>query len=148
MILRGDGDALLELTVLGYQYPDLVSGGWDANWLVIQGRVNANGQVWTFADPCLTTWEVQQLIEWMGVVEGGQAGRTLTFTEPNLAFAQVATPVPAVRVRLSHEAAFPWVTGDHKPTEIMCPVALNDWPAVVRSLRDQLAAYPVKVTRA
>ncbi len=56
MLLEGDDGAAVELRVVGYQFPgdevDAVSGDWDANWLVIAGRVRtATGEEWTSATP-------------------------------------------------------------------------------------------------
>ena len=107
MILRGAGDTTLELTVLGYQYPDVTGGGWDANWLIVRGSVKTAEHEWTFADPCLTTWELQHLVRWMESIGGADAHPTVAFTEPCLAFSYEPAPAASIRVRLSSEAACP-----------------------------------------
>jgi hypothetical protein len=70
VLLRGDDGVEVELRIAGYQFPDAevdpVGRGWDANWLVIAGRVRtAPGEEWTFRDPGLTTWEVAEVADWL-----------------------------------------------------------------------------------
>lgn len=102
MRLRGDDGQLVELSVVGYQFPDLEqfahSANWDpdsdANWLVIRGAVHQRRRSWSFEDPCLLTDEAAELGGWLRGVAGGTIGParrlgtrpgSLDFLEPNLA---------------------------------------------------------------
>lgn len=66
----------VELHIAGYQFPGARPDGdddWDANWLIISGRVDAGEHLrWGFRAPSLTTWEVSELIEWMRQVSAGE----------------------------------------------------------------------------
>ncbi|QHT55911.1 hypothetical protein GXP71_07380 [Cellulomonas sp. H30R-01] len=119
----GDG-ASVDLRLVGYQFPGAVGappGDWDANWLVVRGRVRlADGRAWTFTDASLTTWDARDLDGWLrGVVSGHVAPvrqdapeeDLLAFTEPCLAFSLAARDdsVATVRVHLSLECAPPWL---------------------------------------
>jgi hypothetical protein len=114
--------ATVELAPASYQFgPAAEPREWDANWLIIRAHVVlANGRSWSFADPCLTTWEARQLTSWLeGVVagevmpfefDGGEDERLLMFTEPVVAFS-LADRVGAtvtLRVHLSLDARPPW----------------------------------------
>jgi len=77
--------------------------------------------VWSFEDPCLTTWEGRLLGRWLHEVvagavapspsDGGKDERPVVFTEPNLALSLAAADQETVniRVHLSHEALPPWL---------------------------------------
>jgi hypothetical protein len=89
----------VELEPVGYQFPDYrprrgeAYDEWDANWLVIRGRITAPDSSWSFADPCLTRAEADELRGWLSHVAdghvrpaaevvGGQGN--VFFTEPNV----------------------------------------------------------------
>jgi hypothetical protein len=98
--LLSSDEASVELSIAGYQFPDLQGRGdrdWDANWLQICGAVVlADGKTWSFEDPSLTTWEAAELGQWLREAADGsvkpwplgteEAEPLLCFTEPNLAF--------------------------------------------------------------
>ncbi|MEH3077262.1 MAG: hypothetical protein PGN11_11375 [Quadrisphaera sp.] len=75
MVLEGEDGASVELSVVGYQFPDVVApdgDDWDANWLVIAGHVRTcDGRTWTFRDPGLTTWEVAEVAAWLDRAAAG-----------------------------------------------------------------------------
>lgn len=114
MRLGEPGGDVLDLQVVGYEFgleqlgpePD----GWDADWLIIAGRVQlADGTTWRFRDPALLAGEAAELLDWLqddarsspspvadvlGTPDGewpwdADATRRhwLSFIEPNLAFA-------------------------------------------------------------
>ncbi|RPJ46751.1 MAG: hypothetical protein EHM21_08505 [Chloroflexi bacterium] len=92
-------DSSFYLTILGYQHPDAAGEPYDANWLSIHieavgpdplhpGRKGA----WTGTDPCLLTYEVGWLADWLQAI-GGSASRNgnppapaISFLEPVLLF--------------------------------------------------------------
>lgn len=143
----------LGLRVVRYQYPGnqpKERRDWDANWLMIEGRVQTNSRSWTFVDPCLVTWELETLIAWLEAVRQGTAADRLTFTEPLLEFeigADDAAGV-AIHARLHMEAL-----SLHKPeheTTWHEGVALNlctsfkDLSDAVNMLRAQFTMYPIR----
>ena len=106
MVLRGRG-ASLRLSIVRYQFPQITTGEYDANWLIIQGHVSINDRSWTFRDPSLTTFEVRQLANWLERLERGEnAGSRCDFIEPNLQFER--TSEKAIRVSFALESAPPW----------------------------------------
>jgi hypothetical protein len=150
--------ASVELTIAGYQFPDLQSrhdNDWDANWLQISGAaVLTDGKTWSFEDPSLTTWEAARLGQWLrgaadGTVEpspfgAGEADRLLCFTEPNLAFGleeRIGAQL-RLRVHFSLEALPPWLSGAEQPdifdyhldlevTAAQVRMAAADWAAAL-----------------
>lgn len=113
----------IELRPVRYQFPATVGsepGEWDANWLVVRGRVRlADGQHWRFEDACMTTWEAEALARWLRRVAADEViaspfpageGHLLAFTEPNLAFslAETRDEFRTIRVHFSFEASPPW----------------------------------------
>lgn len=85
----------------------------DANWLMISGEGRtSDGRSWRFRVPALTTWDVNELINWLRAVTVGAIPTAtspeesadpmdrfededwLTFVEPNVAFAVGVTSIP------------------------------------------------------
>lgn len=133
MRLTSRDGGYIELWPEAYQLdapvPDLFDGEADDDWLVTGCRVRtADGDEWSFVQPCLTTEEAEGLAVWLGQVAAGVVTPTpaaptstaeglFAFTEPNLAFSLEHADVERARVRvhLSHESMPPW-----KPN--------HDWP--------------------
>ena len=88
MILQSRDFSAFELRVAGYQFPDIESAEFDANWLVVEGLVApADERAWKFRDPALLTWEVEDLCNWLEAVASGQdVEESADFMEPNLRF--------------------------------------------------------------
>ena len=127
MRLDSEDGASVDLRLVGYQFPGAVGappGDWDANWLVVRGRVRlADGRARSFTDASLTTWDARDIGGWLrGVVSGHVAPvrqdapeeDLLAFTEPCLAFSLAARDEAGatVRVHLSLECAPPWLHQD------------------------------------
>nr|WP_143598363.1 hypothetical protein [Phycicoccus duodecadis] len=139
----------------GYQFPAMTTpGDWDANWLIVEGAVRlATGESWSFRDPCLTTWEVSSLVDWLRQVADGSVQpsafpsdddeeRLQVFTEPNLAFSLAARSQARVtlRVHFSLESLPPRLREDRDLDLFDFFVPLNVREAEAQSAADALAA--------
>jgi hypothetical protein len=158
--------ALVELRPAGYQFSD--AGGtaaeaaaptagshadWDANWLVIRGDVTAaDGRSWSFADPCLTTWEAERLSVWLDAVSRDAAEQdAAVFTEPNISFFIDGRDGDRVRmrVRFSHEslpASWPrdvagWQSGEYL---VALGVSIADLAAAAHAWDGERQAFPAR----
>jgi hypothetical protein len=157
----GDG-ASVELRVVRYQYPGVAASGtrdWDANWLVVRGDAHtAQGEAWSFSDPCLTTWEARELTVWLREATDGRvapteapadSGELFVFTEPNIALSVAAREGESVviRVHLSLEGAPPSLAdSDPDIWDFFVPITMSpdSLRAAAASWEDDLAAYPVR----
>ena len=94
----------VDLTVTSYQFGGGRSVGdqrdWDANWLMVHGKVWDGDRSWEFSDPCMTTWEARELAGWLRgltnaspeTVESAEPDELrLWLTEPNLTFELAGT---------------------------------------------------------
>lgn len=161
MRLQEADGARVELHLTGYQYPGLHGSGegdWDANWLNVRGEVrDASGQQWRFLDPCLTTWEANQLGAWLrGILVGSVAAagmgaeerRILSFTEPNVAVSLAARDATdaTVRFHFSLESGPPWLPTDDSMDffDFFVPItaSLGDVARAVEEWDQDLAALP------
>ena len=146
MTLTGDG-VELSLGVLGYQYPDEIDY-WDGNWLIIDGAVTHPQGSWRFRDACLTSFELQQLAEWLnGVARGIPDPNSGYFTEPCLEFRYASEPEPMIDVIVTHECAPPWL-GTHEErmqgTRLSFPLSVNDPQALSDAVRGLLEQFPIR----
>ncbi|WP_340537977.1 WapI family immunity protein [Nocardioides sp. GXZ039] len=128
---------------------------WDANWLVVAGVVGLpDGSTWSFEDPCLTTWEARELLDWLRQVRDGlvqpstwdsDEERLLVFTEPNLAFSLAARTEGSVTIR-AHLSLESGPAEESELFEYFVPLELTS-KALVDAIVDwesALRAFPVR----
>ena len=117
----------------------------DANWLIVEGRVEHPRGAWSFRDPCLTNFEVNRLARWFdGIADGKPDRNACSFIEPNLEFC-VAQGMRAIKVRLAHGCGPPWLEARERRqagTTISFALRDNDPRTVAASLRELLLAFP------
>jgi len=163
--LTSTDGAAFELRLSGYEYPDLTTPGEpDANWLVVHGQVRtAAGESWTFDEPDLTTWEAQELLDWLHAAAEGRleptddpgsemVTSTLMFVEPNLAFsvAAVEDEHTLLRVHLSLEAVAgkPGCTAEPRPRIYEYSIPLRvDWAQLLTAAKQwssDIAPFPAR----
>src|SRR5918995_5476502 len=105
MILRSRDLSEFELRVSGYQFPDMESDEWDANWLIVEGRISpVDERAWEFSDPALLTWEVERLSNWLEALASGRPVEDgEDFVEPNLRFEVVGSDEDTITIRVYFE---------------------------------------------
>lgn len=97
--LHGDK---LQLWISAYQFPDPDGYYLDLNWLSINVIWQRAEAVWQASDPCLTTEELSDLLDWFKL--GEKANESIEFMEPCLKFSWLTeNDIPRLRVYLQHE---------------------------------------------
>jgi len=144
-----DGNEL-ELSIVGYQFPEVEADPWDSNWLLVALRVVSPKGTWEVVDPCLTTWETKHLMAWMvNVAARDPAAPPIAFTEPNLTF--TARPKPRSPKRVLLGASFqlelrpPWLGKGGSGSGDLCvdlDVARSDVARAAASLLTDLIRFP------
>ena len=86
MIIKGLDKQTIEIKITNYQYPASLNRDWDGNWLNIYLKVESKVGNWQTVDPSLTTWEIQELIDWFNDLAKNTKPKwtDMEFTEPNL----------------------------------------------------------------
>jgi hypothetical protein len=147
MKLQGDG-IHIELAIEGYQFGAIIDDWWDANWLVVRGRVETPDGTWNFRNACLTTFELQQLALWFDrVAERNAEAESIDFTEPNVGFEFLPQPQAVIRVRFAYESAPSWATDRGEGAMLTVPVALNEPRLLATRVREWLRNFPVRGKR-
>jgi hypothetical protein len=143
MRLTGTDGQSLNLEILGYQFPDPRPDEYDSNWLRIKGAGACSRGHWTFVDPCLLTFEVAALADWLEcVASGGSCSSEITFIEPNLSFHQQSG---ALRVYFELEARPAWAASKEAPAEDLWldfPASTEMLRVGAMALRHQLQRFP------
>lgn len=62
-ITNSQGDTFI-LSILGYQFSQATGDYWDDSWLMVRLTISVTGRTWVVTDPCLTTLELQYMIDW------------------------------------------------------------------------------------
>ncbi|WP_144096040.1 hypothetical protein [Croceicoccus sediminis] len=134
----------LRIGVERYQFPDIVDDEWDSNWLIVAGEADLDGRSWSFRDPCLTTFEVERLANWLDGIAVHEPVRSICgFTEPNLEFECVSDK--SVRISFSMEALPPWAPPDSDVGDIGFEVPIdNALSATASCLRRMLSRFPIR----
>ena len=146
MLLRGRR-ASLRLSILRYQFPQITTGEYDANWLIIRGHASLDDRSWTFSDASLTTFEVRQLADWLdSLARGDEVEPQCDFIEPNLQFERNSDKT--IRVSFALESAPPWAKPDDSWNEHGFEVLIDKHlKTAAEQLRAQLRAFPERGDR-
>jgi hypothetical protein len=143
-----DRCSIVELQILGYQFPHLETKEYDSNWLIVAGNITHQRGSWQFTDPCLLTYEAEQLASWMDAVADAELPSDYcAFTEPTLEFrALLNIDRPVVRLYFDLEARPSWAT---KVEEIFLEFAIEDLDlrSIAQQWRTELSAYPERASR-
>ena len=88
MIIKAVNNQIVEIRLLGYQFPHSLDKEWDGNWLNLYFKIESQVGNWQTTDPSLTTWEIQLLIDWLNELADNKQPKfiELGFTEQNLSF--------------------------------------------------------------
>ena len=104
--VASDG-SFLELSIVGYEFPELERVPYDSNWLFIAGHAASACREWEFREPCLLTYEVAALAEWLEArSKDVSKGSDIQFIEPHLYF---RWNHGVLEVQLDLECLPPWV---------------------------------------
>ncbi len=100
----------LELSILGYEFPDGKGDMYDVNWLEVGVAYDDGSLSFRQKDSCLLAGELAELTEALdGIVEGRETGTIQTFMEPYLTFAVTRVgEVYAVQVRFVYDTSEGW----------------------------------------
>ena len=143
MHLLGSDGSSLELSVVGYQFPELEAVPYDLNWLVIAGRASLGGREWKFQEPCLLTYEAAALADWLearskDASNDGEIG----FIEPNLCF---KWSQGALQINLDLECLPSWALHDKvEEFYLRFSPSSDELASAASSLREDLLKYPVR----
>jgi hypothetical protein len=80
----------LELSVAGYEFPDVLKDPYDANWLVIRAALQSVHGAWRWQveDAGALTWELADCVAWLRALSAGQTVpvEQYGFSEPDISF--------------------------------------------------------------
>ena len=149
MRLRG-GEAEFEMRVAGYQFPNLPNEPYDADWLNISVSVKHPRGSWRKTDPCLLTFELAGLIDWLERLAAERpAHAEEVFMEPELRFEWFGGGRGVLRVYLHYSLRPAWAPyhGPGEEEELFVEFALTpeELRGAARSLRADLERFPVRV---
>jgi len=148
MKLSGCDGISFELTITGYEFPDIEQDIYDADWLNVHTKVSHPLGSWSAQYPCLFTYEVEWLARWLEKIASHPAvPDTRFFTEPNLAFSLFSKNdgEQMLQVNLSHEMAPPWLGSEDEAIEglsIDFRLRELDLTGAAQSLCEALKRYP------
>src|SRR5438105_12728293 len=95
-----------ELSLVGYQHPEISDDEYDANRLSVRVDLRTSRGYLSQTEPALLTWEVGWLALWLeNLAREIRQDERQDFTEPNLSFRHVSTEgdLVALQVGLSQE---------------------------------------------
>jgi hypothetical protein len=146
MTFKGIYEQTVELTITNYQFPDNQEGDWDGNWLILYLNVDSKVGKWQTTDPCLATWEMQDIIDWFDELSADKkpAFRLLTFTEPNLSFELLNEPADdtkMIRIKFDLECRPDFATDD-KEYFVDISADKDELIAIKQGLEAELGNFP------
>ena len=131
-----------ELIVKSYEYPNHFNNKydyWDSNWLMINCNIVDGKNTWSFIEPCFTTFEINNLIEWFIKIDTNDYSKTdIMFVEPLIKFEVLKDNL---RLRLSGESKPKWFTSEN---DYIIDFMLNDinFKLISEQLRSDSKNFP------
>lgn len=112
-IALGGADALISMDIVGYQFAQPTYDAWDSEWLLVKADVVSPDGGWSFENPCLTTFELAEMSEWLASVHSLTAEQSLNFTEPNICLEWgLGREGLWISFHFSQESSPPWCSPD------------------------------------
>lgn len=144
MLRFASGRSLLELSIVGYQFPQTMSGS-GANWLRVEISARNEIENWKATDPCLETLDLPRLAEWlMELPQGVPSENPLEFTEPCLVF---EAPPGKLRVYFDLELRPDWNhrrTGGELEVWVEFPLDDIDPHTAARAIMAAASRFPYR----
>ena len=111
-ILFIENSKRLELSILGYEFPDGRGDLYDRNWLNVGVAYDGGSLSFRQKDSCLLSFELAALTEAVDAILAGRESGTITdFTEPYLTLAVTRVEdVYALQVRFVYDTEGKWKT--------------------------------------
>jgi hypothetical protein len=144
MKFKSDDGTAFELHLVRYEHPDVTEDLWDSNWLVVSGKVTAGDQSWLFMEPCVTTFELEALSQWLEDLSSHPS--EVTFAEPNLAFSYMPWPSPVIQIRFAAGSAPPWLREQERQqgATLEFTTSTEHARALAAELRQALEEFPTR----
>ncbi len=100
----------LELSILGYEFPEAEGDYFDANWLNVGIRYEDGSLSFRQIDSCLLAFELAELTDTLdAILEGRETGTMTDFMEPYLALSVTRTGERFdVQARFVYDTGSPW----------------------------------------
>lgn len=148
MIFKGVNDQSVELKITNYQFPETTDRDWDGNWLNIYLKVKSDLGHWQTIDPALTTWEVQEIIDWLTNLSENKEPewKELRFTEPNLFLELINIPTDDIkRIRIKFGLEFKSQSAkENREYFIEIEADNQELSRLSAELKDELMKYPIR----
>jgi hypothetical protein len=149
MIFKGIENQTVELKITNYQFPNINDGDWDGNWLNIYLNVKSKVGHWRTVDASLTTWEVQELVNWFDTLSKNVIPKyvEMCFTEPNLSFELQSSSVSdnkAIRIKFNLESR-PQSATDDKEYFVDLMANNDELKRLALDLQSELDKYPERM---
>jgi hypothetical protein len=146
MTFNGIDNQSVELKITNYQFPEIVDGDYDSNWLNIYLNVKSKVGHWQTIDPSLTTWDMQRLINWFDNLSKDIEPEYLeiAFLEPNLCFElldRFNSQIKTIRIIFDYESK-PQSASDEKEYFVDIIVDNDELKRIKLDLEKELENYP------
>lgn len=146
MIFSGVDNRTIELKISNYQFPENQEGDWDGNWLNIYLKVESKVGKWQTIDPSLTTWEFNEIIEWLNKLYNNKEPeyRLISFIEPNLSFELLNKPTDdkkLIRIKFDLESR-PKSATDDKDYFVDILADNDELIKIINELKNELHKFP------
>ncbi len=144
MLLKSADGSEFELSIEGYEFPEIVDHEWDSNWLRVRIRLKNRESEAQTTDPCLLTCGAAELLEWIKYLTGleGSVGYVPDFMEPNLRFLILRNTPESVRLEVSF--IFEKKSTPTTRMSVILEVAKRDLLLAAQSLQIEIDRFPTK----
>ena len=141
-------DIRLELTVVGYQFPDESLD----NWCLLNATISQENNVFVVNDPAIEAIDLVNILDWFKCIHNRQLPRyaTLTFIEPCIEFNFIACCESYVRIAISlnnemqPDFKFKQFGITLENCNLCFDLNLNDFNLIISNLESLVQLYPFR----
>jgi hypothetical protein len=150
MRLRGAESTEFEMKIAGYEFPHDKQTPYDSDWLKIHVDVTHPRGAWSKTDPCLLTFELSRLINWLrSIADECPEHAEVGFMEPELWFKWLGNGKNVLRIYLEYALRPSWSPFHGKNEEEELFVEFEMTPKDLGSFADylskELKRFPIRV---
>ncbi|SHJ09611.1 hypothetical protein SAMN04488096_10851 [Mesonia phycicola] len=148
MIFEGVDNQFIELNIINYQFLESINNQFDANWLLINFKVQSSSAIFSVTDSALLVNEIYSIINWLKsiVTNNVLVATTLNFIEPTITFTLLENKQDKKHFKIEINAQINNSTSIKKVT-VNCVYSTDELQKIITALKEEVKLFPLRIVK-